>query len=1084
MKLLVDLFACQSSSRMRGIGRYTLSLTLEMARLRGWHDLTFLADALQADSFEELRRRFLGLVPAGSFLPYYHESILTAPRKDIGAYHRITENLIEQAYRVIDPDFVLTPSLFDSWVDDQEGRVALPDKRGPRQRRAVILYDLIPHIFHELYLDPSPPTRSWYMRRMELLKEFDLLLAISEATRQDAINIAGLDPDRVVNISGAPSSHFRKLDFSLAERHTWLRRLGISRPFVMYIGGNDFRKNMEGALRAFAGLPRELTSTHQLVLNDVGDEALFRLKAHALGLDDADLVIFRRRSDEELEVLYNLCKVFFFPSLYEGFGLPILEAMSCGAPVVAGDNSSLPEVVGRADALFDASRTEAATAALHKALTDSNFRADLTAYGPPRAREFTWEKTAQRAWEAFEAASDLPPLEPEQASDVAQPPRRLRLAHVSPLPPQKSGVAEYCASLLPHLAELLDIDLFAPPGLEVSDERLKDRFDIFPWTDLPARREEYDTVLYHMGNGELHIPMLDLLQQMPGVVVTHDFFSSNLPFVKEARTGEAGIFRRAMDRSHGLRGVVDFIKDGVESARLAWPLNWPLLTAAQELVIHSAHQQDLMRRFYRHGWLPRPTVIKQFRDAVPGTDPHRRRALREELDIPQDAFLFCSFGFVAYTKLSALILEAFAEALPRLDSQAMLVLVGELDEGSPFGKEILRLLRVPAVGERARVTGFVSDDCYVQYLDCADAAVQLRTESRGETSRAVLDCMAHALPTVINAHGSLTDYDPDCVVRLPETPTSSELADAMVRLATDADFREQKGRNARQTILRQHDPDIAAAAYAEVVRRAAEADEARLFAPLVDGLAGIGFPAPLMQSSAEFAAAHRSLRCQPRILLETTRLAVADPESSEGRLGIQFIKDLFASTDESVHLELVRIGEGGLLRAGRLAEVVFDVPRLSLGWDSPVDLRPGDVLVVGDPLMSEASVPADILRTLRGLGGSLVALADLPAGAASTSSIAQSDIVLCSSARAAEEAFASTLSREDGGSPAPRIFYAVRRGDSQLAELDVMSTTALEDGLEADGFDPAGVSEKIGWIMDLLDGRLFSPRPPVSGAGA
>ncbi len=189
MKLLVDLFACQTNSRMRGIGRYSLALTAELAKMRGANEMTVLADALYPESLDELRQQFIRLLSPGSFLPYFHEPLKYAPQQNMEAYRQIAETLIEHAYRLVAPDMVLTPSLFDSWADGEQGRVALPDKKSPFRPRAVILYDLIPYIFHELYLDPDPYIHQWYLRRMDLLKKFDLILSISESTRQDAIRI-------------------------------------------------------------------------------------------------------------------------------------------------------------------------------------------------------------------------------------------------------------------------------------------------------------------------------------------------------------------------------------------------------------------------------------------------------------------------------------------------------------------------------------------------------------------------------------------------------------------------------------------------------------------------------------------------------------------------------------------------------------------------------------------------------------------------------------------------------------------------------------------------------------------------------
>jgi glycosyltransferase involved in cell wall biosynthesis len=110
-------------------------------------------------------------------------------------------------------------------------------------------------------------------------------------------------------------------------------------------------------------------------------------------------------SDADLVALYNLAKVFVFPSWHEGFGLPVLEAMACGTAVIAANTSSLPEVVGREDALFDPMDGVSIASSLGRVLTDESFRADLRAYGPRRARMFSWSETAGRALEAFETSA-------------------------------------------------------------------------------------------------------------------------------------------------------------------------------------------------------------------------------------------------------------------------------------------------------------------------------------------------------------------------------------------------------------------------------------------------------------------------------------------------------------------------------------------------------------------------------------------------------------------------------------------------------------------------------------------------------
>lgn len=1001
MKLLVDLFPCQTYSRFRGIGRYTLSLTREMAKLRCQNEMVAMADALYPESFEELRQEFLGLLPAGSFLPYYHNSLEQAPWLTYHPQAKIANTLIEQAYQTIVPDVVLTPSLFEGWGGGAHGKVAVPDKKCPAQKRALILYDIIPLIFHEQYLDPDPLLKKWYLERIDLLPSYDLLLAISESTRQDAINILGLAPEKIVNISGAASGHFRQLNLSNEQKLKALHSFGISRPFVLYIGGNDFRKNMDGALRIFSKLPKNIISSHQLVFNDVGDEAAFRDKARRLGLSDSDIVVFRRISEEELVLLYNLCKLFIFPSLYEGFGLPVLEAMSCGAPVLASNNSSLPEVVGTSDALFDVTDENAAAQAVQKVLTDDDFRVKLGQHGVEQAKQLTWEKSAIRTWQALEGMiSHSNPALYGQNTVKSSGGGKLKIAYVSPFPPQKSGIAEYSAALLPHLSKYFDIDLFAQPGLKVSNGYLENKFSIFPWTNLRDCSDLYDAVIYHMGNSEFHIPMLELLQEIPGIVVNHDFYNSNLPFVKEVRTSEKGIFYKAMDESHGLRGVIDVVQSGVDSARWKWPVNWTILHEAQELVIHSEHQNELINMFYGYGWKPKTRIIKQIRESAEQVQISEKGTLKKELGLDPETFLFCSFGFMAPTKLNNPTIRAFSRLLADSNGNITLVFVGDL-EGGDYGTQTLEIIQELNLGKKVRITGFVSKDIYEKYLACADAAIQLRTDSRGETSRAVLDCMAYGLPVIINSHGSSKDYPDDVVIKLPESPSLEVLAQAMRTLCVDNEYRVEKGQRAQRYIVEQHNPEKIAADYAQVVLNAMHNQERKVFSPLFDAVSEIGAADDMLGPLVKLAAKNKLLRCQPRILIDVTDLNNADTDSDEFDMAKSIITEFLQTEDLSLQVELVVLKDDQLFRFGRITERLCGLLPESLESEKQINLRPGDTLVMLSKALPTPNDATMIFNIIRQRGGKIVSVIEKDLTKFVDIRDIQSDIFLCASSQSA-----------------------------------------------------------------------------------
>ena len=972
MKLLVDMFACQTTSQFRGIGRYTLSLTHAMTKLRGANEMVVLADALYPESFETLRQEFIRLLPSGNFLPYFHESIeINSTQKR--QYTQIAETLVKQAYQAVSPNVLLTPSPFEGWLE--KGVVPSPNNIYPSYTQAAILYDLIPYIFRKEYLDTYPEYKTWYIDKLNKLHNYDLLLAISEATRQDAINILGIEPDQIVNISGATSSQFRKLILTDSEKQDFLHRFGISRPFVLNVGAGDFRKNRDGVLRAYSQLPRHIIDTHQLVLtyND-GEETVGQSKLASLGFSHGDVIAAQHIKDEDLVVLYNLCKLFFFPSLYEGFGLPVLEAMACGAPVIASNNSSLPEVVNYLDALFDATNDQQVGATLSRALTNKPFLEKLAAHGFENSKRFTWENTAQKAWNAIETMQkEKERTESRKIVSTRDDKSRMRIAYVSPMPPQMSGISDYSAELLPFLADHFDIDVFVESDVIASNPFIRDNLRFYPWTELFDRRDNYATVVYQMGNSPFHSHMIDLLQEMPGVVVQHDFFLNNIPFAEEYLEGKKGRFLREINYSHGLRGMIEYIKSGPDFVRTKWPINWRVLRNAQELIVHSKHQNELIEKFYAYDWKPMPAVIKPLCNIVPKPSPAVQKDIKNELGLDPNAFVFCSFGFLASTKLNLLTLRAFSAIQSKLDGNALLIFVGEVDSVEQRQK-VHKLIDDLNLGEWVKITGYVSKKDFEKYLATADAAIQLRANSRGETSAAVLSCMGHGIPTIVNAHGTLNDYTDDDLVKLPDLPSVDDLAQAMLDLIKDDEFRTNKGIKAQKYIEEHHNPNKVSAAYAEVIYRAAQMDERELFRPILDSMLELKSSEPVLRSTARYAAANANLRCQPRILLDVTDIAKLDNKSGIQRVVKNLARELITAEDQSIHTELIRLNQERPVYAYRFAEILNHLPEQSLGEEIPVNIQPGDILFMLDSSWIRYKEFLPTFDSVRKSGGKIITM--------------------------------------------------------------------------------------------------------------
>ena len=403
MRIVLDLQACQSpESRRRGIGRYSLALAKAMAAHPRGHDITVLLNAAMGESIEFLRGQFEGLLPQER-LHTWQALTPTAYVDSANMFRmRASELLRKQALHQLKPDVVHVASLFEGLADDVIATVS----GNKSHLGAITLYDLIPLAHEETYLS-DPRVRRWYMEKVAHLSRTDVLLGISRFSCDEAGELLGISSERLTNISGAADDIFKRLDNAEAFRYELMHRYGLHKPFIMYAGGFDARKNIGALIRAFALLPSALRHGHQLVIvggAPVPEQKALTSLAVEWGLASDDVVFTGYVADGDLVKLYNLCALYVFPSLQEGFGLPALEAMSSGAIVIGSNTSSLPEVIGCEDALFDPRSDNAITSKMVMALTDEAFRESLREHGLHQCLKFSWQESARRAIAAFEAA--------------------------------------------------------------------------------------------------------------------------------------------------------------------------------------------------------------------------------------------------------------------------------------------------------------------------------------------------------------------------------------------------------------------------------------------------------------------------------------------------------------------------------------------------------------------------------------------------------------------------------------------------------------------------------------------------------
>lgn len=234
-----------------------------------------------------------------------------------------------------------------------------------------------------------------------------VVIAVSEETKRDLLRRVRIAEEKVRVIHYGVSEAFRLID-ERPRLETALARYGlVGIPYILYVGASDRNKNLSGLVRAFAALAGGgIPETARLVLAGPVDDGMRRIQDEARSLGIGNRVICTGHvSHDDLPCLYNGARLFVLPTFYEPFGIPLLEAMACGTPVVASRAGGIPEVVGEAALLFDPQDPRDIAEAMRAALTDEPLRHRLRQQGPARAAAFTWEKTARKTLAAYREAA-------------------------------------------------------------------------------------------------------------------------------------------------------------------------------------------------------------------------------------------------------------------------------------------------------------------------------------------------------------------------------------------------------------------------------------------------------------------------------------------------------------------------------------------------------------------------------------------------------------------------------------------------------------------------------------------------------
>jgi glycosyltransferase involved in cell wall biosynthesis len=289
-------------------------------------------------------------------------------------------------------------------VDMFHGPATLIPLTQGRYGSVVTVHDLVAFVCPDTVPYKYAVYMRWLLRRVA--ERADRIICVSENTKQDLVRVLGVDPGRISVVYLAAPAAFQP--FKDTARLEWVRRrYGLTGPYIYHVGNIEPRKNLVRLVKAYLLLRRRLSRRVRLVISGQKGWLTGLLFRELSGLELGDDVVFTGyvpRAD--LPLLMSAAEMFVFPSLYEGFGLPALEAMCCGTPVVTSNISSLPEIVGQSAVLVDPLDEEAIAGGMQRVLEDGELRRRLEREGLARARLFSWERTALQTLEVYRRARE------------------------------------------------------------------------------------------------------------------------------------------------------------------------------------------------------------------------------------------------------------------------------------------------------------------------------------------------------------------------------------------------------------------------------------------------------------------------------------------------------------------------------------------------------------------------------------------------------------------------------------------------------------------------------------------------------
>ena len=653
------------------------------------------------------------------------------------------------------------------------------------------VYDMIPLRFEQRYLR-EPLLREVYMAVCKLLQRADHMVAISNSARADLVEYLGVDAQRITVVYPGPSDFYRRNARSEIVEHL-RRKFQLRDGFVLCTSGYDYRKNLPGILKSYSQLAPSLRRQFPLVIVcHLTPEAESDLREQADGLGIGHQVVLTNYvSDGELIALYHMATVQFYPSIYEGFGMPVLDAMLLGLPVITSNVSALPEVAGDAGLLVDPFDVNQMSDILTQVLESPARREQMRIKGLEQAEKFSWRAAAEAIRQVYLRLTK--PIHSTVMVSV-QPSKKLRhLALVSPLPPQRSGIADFSASLLKWLREHISVTAFvAPDALHEVRKYVEGAIESI--TQLPAMvtSGNVDAVFYQIGNSAFHHFQFPYLMQVPGIVELHDGVLQGFLYSLFLAKGDLEGYRREMSYAHdsvGRSHADDLMRNRIALELYQMTANRRIVDNAVGVIIHNLWAANAVLAHNTNIPLQLMMLPVSRQESAARLDASRSR---HTLGIAPDQIVIATFGRLVGAKRLDVMVNAFARLAQEVGN-IHLYMVGALETDSVIPQLVQKL----GVEKAVHITGYVDEARFVEYMAATDVAINLRYPHAGETSATLVRLLNAGVPVIVSDVGPFADFPDACCWKVPVDYAEEETLLAYLRrLVMDNGLRNQMKANA------------------------------------------------------------------------------------------------------------------------------------------------------------------------------------------------------------------------------------------------------------------------------------------------